>query len=224
MDLCLIFQLKSYLCSTNRKGMNVIYDLSEMLTSFTMTELVKASNCFPCKGIIPDSSRGNTKCLCGVSVDTKHGLLVFRGFCVTRRPCRRNVLPSEWLESLVFENLQLPRGVEARFLAETASCVAWNLSLSEISLSVPHGRSVFARNGCSALHGKRFFRAAWLSCRSEGGIFRRLGFRATRKAEISVGRSFMSHRKQIFPSAELPCHSEAVLLAEDSLRAAGWVF
>ena len=191
MDLCLIFQLKSYLCSTNRKGMNVIYDLSEMLTSFTMTELVKASNCFPCKGIIPDSSRGNTKCLCGVSVDTKHGLLVFGGFCVTRK---------------------------------TASCVAWNLSLSEISLSVPHGRSVFARNGCSALHGKRFFRAAWLSCRSEGRIFRRLGFRATRKAEISVGRSFMSHRKQIFPSAGLPCHSEAVLLAEDSLRAAGWVF
>ena len=120
MDLCLIFQLKSYLCSTNRKGMNVIYDLSEMLTSFTMTELVKASNCFPCKGIIPDSSRGNTKCLCGVSVDTKHGLLVFGGFCVTRRPCRRNVLPSEWLESLVFENLRLPRGMEARFLAENS--------------------------------------------------------------------------------------------------------
>ena len=167
MDLCLISQLKSYLCSTNRKGMNVIYDLSEMLTSFTMTELVKVLS------------------------------LKIYSFRVAWKPV---------------------------FWRKTAFCAAWSISLSEISLSVPHGRSVFTRNGCSALHGKRFFRAAWLSCRSEGRIFRRLGFRATRKAEISVGRSFMSHRKQIFPSAGLPCHSEAVLLAEDSLRAAGGVF
>ena len=182
MDLCLIFQLKSYLCSTNRKGMNVIYDLSEMLTSFTMTELVKASNCFPCKGIIPDSSRGNTKCLCGVSVDTKHGLLVFRGFCVTRRPCRRNVLPSEWLESLVFENLRLPRGVEARFLPEN--------SLLRCMEYIAFGNFAFRAAWEVCFYAKRLFRFAWkavkfrsaeVMCHTESRFFHRQGFRVTRR-------------------------------------------
>lgn len=206
MDLCLIFQLKSYLCSTNRKGMNVIYDLSEMLTSFTMTELVKASNCFPCKGIIPDSSRGNTKCLCGVSVDTKHGLLVFGGFCVTRRPCRRNVLPSEWLESLVFENLRLPRGMEARFLAEN--------SLLRGMESIAFGNFAFRAAWEVCFYAKRLFRFAWkaifsggmafvslggrdfseigVSCHSEGGNFGRQKFYVTQKADFSIGRASVS--------------------------------
>ena len=192
MDLCLIFQLNSYLCSTNRKGMNVIYDLSEMLTSFTMTELVKASNCFPCKGIIPDSSRGNTKCLCGVSVDTKHGLLVFRGFCVTRRPCRRNVLPSEWLEFLVFENLWLPRGMESIAFGNFAFRAAWEVCFYAKRLFRFAWKAIFSGGMAFVSLGGRDFSEIGVSCHSEGGNFGRQKFYVTQKADFSIGRASVS--------------------------------
>ena len=130
----------------------------------------------------------------------------FWGVCGTRRPCRRNVLPSEWLESLVFENLRLPRGMEAHFLPEN--------SLLRGMESIAFGNFAFraAWEGCFC--AKRLFRFAWkaifsggmafvslggkefseigVSCHSEGGNFGRQKFYVTQIADFSIGRASVS--------------------------------